>query len=281
MFLTDREILALIGGGAITGIMPLPADPYSQFSPVQPCSIDLTIGRIFVPGTSEDELGGAKRPKESHLMPPGHAALVETAEIFALPPDTGGIVTTPNRLSLAGLWLSTPSHVDPGFHGQIQFSVLNMSSQAYQLSPRGDLCTVLLFKLQYAPERDYQARGPNPNSAPQLFQDERRPELLSRLSPELLEVTKRTEKVVKDETAKAWRNLGLGAFVLAVVGVIGTSCAASLTGLSDVRRDVAETRVQLTERVNAIETRQALEERIRALELARTPSVVAPPTPAP
>ena len=53
MVLNDAEILKLLGKGLVSSDVTLPADPYAKDSPVQPSSLDLSIGEIFLPCTEE------------------------------------------------------------------------------------------------------------------------------------------------------------------------------------------------------------------------------------
>ena len=44
---------------------PVPAAPYGVNSPIQPASIDLTIGNIYLPGVKPKKSGSLDKPKGS------------------------------------------------------------------------------------------------------------------------------------------------------------------------------------------------------------------------
>lgn len=116
--MNDEDLVDRIGGTdpIITGVRE-PLDWYSKDSPIQSSSIDLTVGEIFVPGTPDDDEGGANKSLSEICLEQGHTAVVLSAEELKLPNDIAGIGSPPSRLSVRGLLLMNHGHVDPG--GQV------------------------------------------------------------------------------------------------------------------------------------------------------------------
>jgi deoxycytidine triphosphate deaminase len=120
-------------------------------SPVQPASIDLHVGYIYVPGTPKESLGGQGRGALSHTLRPGHSVVVSTYERINLPAHLGGIVFPPSRLSSSGILVANLGHIDPGFCGCLRFTIINMGGSDFPLERATDAVgTLLLFRLDSA-----------------------------------------------------------------------------------------------------------------------------------
>jgi dCTP deaminase len=117
-------------------------------SPIQPASIDLHVGHIYVPGTPPGSLGGEGRGALSHVLRPGDSVVVSTYERISLPAWLGGIVFPPSKLSSSGILVANIGHIDPGFQGQLRFTLINMGASDYPLE-RGVAAvgTLMLFRL--------------------------------------------------------------------------------------------------------------------------------------
>jgi deoxycytidine triphosphate deaminase len=87
---------------------------FDKDSPVQPSSIDLHIGSIYVPGTKHGEDGSEDKALTSHTLGPGQTALVTTLETLNLPNNVAAIGFPPSRISAQGILMTNPGHVDPG-----------------------------------------------------------------------------------------------------------------------------------------------------------------------
>jgi len=146
--LKDDELVGYVSGTKplITGV-PQPANWYGDDSPIQPSSIDLHIGDIFLPGVKKDDPGGVFRPKTEHILGPGRTAVVLTQEEFQLPGDIAGIGFPPSHVSFQGILMTNPGHVDPGYAGPMRFTVINMGSQDYILRRGDEIVTMLLIEL--------------------------------------------------------------------------------------------------------------------------------------
>lgn len=205
----------------ITGLEE-PRDWYSQTSPIQPTSIDLHIGDIFIPGTKKDALGGETQPLGKLILNTGQTAVLTTKEEFHLPSTIAGIGFPPSRVSFQGLLMTNPGHLDPGFVGQMRFSVINMGKEAISLRKDDPIVTVLLFELQQPVTKNYFERN---GSVPpgHLKQED-----INRLSPDFLEVDCRAENKAKEilkNAEKRWMIAGT------IVGALLTTAASILVAI--------------------------------------------------
>ena len=89
--LVDRDLLEAVKGEKpiVTGL-PDTADWYSKNSPIQAASIDLHVGEIYLPVTTESE-SGKPTPRDEHILEPGETAVVTTAETISLPSQVGAL----------------------------------------------------------------------------------------------------------------------------------------------------------------------------------------------
>src|SRR5205823_6027267 len=123
--LKDDQLVSLI-----TGSKPILIDHgytkdwYERSSPVQPCSLDLMIGNIFLPGAQRSEDGGEWRPEAAYFLKPGQTAIVTTREHLSLPPNIAAFGFPPSHVSATGLLMTNPGHVDPGYSGQMRFTII-------------------------------------------------------------------------------------------------------------------------------------------------------------
>lgn len=257
MFLADRDILELVKKGVIKNVA-LPEDPFDRNSPVQPCSIDLKVGQVLIPGVAPDEPGGADNPKrEQHVLMPGETALVTALEEFALPPDIAGFGFPPARMSRNGILMTNPGHIDPGYTGHVSFTLVNMGHEPYALVPGEDICTILLFRLTPAPQRDYPSRGPYPPADMKS--------LLSRLSRDFLDVKDRAQKVAGDAVKSAelrlkswqvWVPLAVAVLTL-LAGFIPL-----LVGHNNLKDEVSRLQTELAKQVAAVQDGFRMEKRV-------------------
>ena len=159
MFLSDAELVDL-DPKAISGL-DRSGDLYSAKSPIQPASVDLTIGDIFLPEISPGEPGSIQSPLTFHSLPAGHTAIVQTKEELNLPRDLAAIGFPPSsEVSFRGLLMTNPGHVDPGFKGRMKFVVINMGRESFHLKSGDIIVTLLFFRLDPAPMKSYSERNP-------------------------------------------------------------------------------------------------------------------------
>src|SRR5687768_7061533 len=136
MFLRDEEIKKLIEDGYIENVRSS-GNWNSADSPVQPCSLDLRIGRIYLPTARDSALGSCEKPLTAHTLGVGETVVVETMEVLHLPAHIGAFGFPPTSVSNVGVLVTNLGHIDPGFHGSIKFTLVNMGRKPYSLR-RGD-----------------------------------------------------------------------------------------------------------------------------------------------
>lgn len=230
--LTDKKLQELVTHGTpiVTGLPVPPAtwvkdSPlwYGKDSPVQPASIDLHIGEIFLPGANKEEPGNESAPLETYVLERGQTAVVRMLEEVALPAELAGIGFPPSHVSEMGILMTNPGHIDPGFKGKLRLTIINMGSKSFELRKCDIILTVLIFQLNPPAHKDYLNR-PDPTPHSHNIQP-----TLDRLSPDFLDINSRAKKIADDAVFKAqlWSG-GIATVVTALVGIITIFLANSL-----------------------------------------------------
>lgn len=165
--LSDNELLNLVDAGAISGLT-VPSDRFSYDSPVQPASVDLHIGGIYLPRAAADEAGGENHPLTEHLLKTGETVLIRTEEVLKLPNDVGGLAFPPSRFAVRALLVTNAGHVDPEYSGPLRFTIINMGHEPQKLENGARVGTLVLFRTKVQPQRGWTTRsggsGRNPNT---------------------------------------------------------------------------------------------------------------------
>jgi len=245
--LRDLDIQSLLEGPSpvVTNIRN-PGGPFTGDSPIQPASLDLTIGKVFLPERRERERGSLSYPIEEYSLGPGETAVVHTEQEMRLPDDLAGIAFPPDSVSKKALLITNPGHIDPGYHGPLKFTIINMGQEPFDLK-RGDaIATLLLFKLAGPCQSGWLTRHGNQPGAGVTDP------MLGRLSKDFVNVGQRAERVAREQVRKAEL---IGALVLFLVTIITIVGAFIPTYLVEVRRaNDAPQRVAVVEqRLQAIE----------------------------
>jgi dCTP deaminase len=228
-------------------------------SPVKGASVYLTVGQIFLPGRSPDDLGSANKPVSDISLLPGHTAVLRTAERILIPSNVAGIAFPPSRnISLAGLLTTNPGHVDPGYKGHLHLTVINMGSSPFNITRGQQIMRLLLFSLSQAVKTvDFHQ--------PSIIDEE----LLARLSKDFLDIDSRVTAAARkaveeaDLRIKRWQVLGplFGGIVTALAGVF----ALYYSGTAELRAQIARIEGKLSVIVTFSDIKN-LEERLRKLE---------------
>ena len=246
MFLRDEDIKSLVSNGSIINVADMTSNPDGPMSPIQPCSLDLTIGKIFLPRTASGNLGGCDIPKEDHSLKVGETVVVETAEVFHLPRDIGGFGFPPTSVSNVGVLITNLGHIDPGYDGTIRFTLVNMGSHYYSLKKGQVIYTLLLFKLGAAPVQDYRERHPEVDRTIGFIGVKQ--ELLYKLSRDFLDVEHRAQDAAKSSVTSELRTPLFTAMTTGIVAVLTLGGGA---GLAYYRVDQVEK--NLTELENKLQ----------------------------
>jgi len=240
--LIDKELVELVKNKKITEVTEPPQDWYSKISPVQPTSIDLHIGKIFVPEVERDRRGGIINPKtDYHTLNSGETAFIETAEKLNVPSDIAGFGFPPASTAVKGLLMTNPGHIDPGFIGNLTFTLINMGREPFTIR-RGDiLFTTLWIKLSCNVEKDYKTRtgalatGVNEGN-------------IDVLSKDFLDVNNRAKKIAKSYIA--WATIiaaSISVFAAGIQYALSNSNANN-TRLEELTKSIAVLEVKLEER---------------------------------
>lgn len=88
-------------------------------------------------------------------IPPGQIAHLLTAEHLSIPADVLGFISVKFSLKRKGLVNISGFHVDPGFEGQLVFSVLNAGPQTIVITPGDRAFLLWLCNLDQASDQPY------------------------------------------------------------------------------------------------------------------------------
>lgn len=263
MFLSDEELLKL--DPAIIKGLNRSGDLYAAQSQIQPASVDLTIGDIFLPEIPQGEKGSIESPLTFHSLRAGHTAIVQTKEELDLPRNLAAIGFSPSSVSSRGLLMTNPGHVDPGYKGRMKFTVINMGRESFALNSGDIIVTLLFFQLDPPAKQSYSERN-------QTIKGNVGEEQLSRLAKDFLDFERRAEDAAKKAEREArWWTAGVP-IVGALIGVIGTIVAAyffTVSRVHDVEKRMVENKASLDIDIGKINNRlddQNLLRRIEALE---------------
>ena len=269
--LRDHDLIANIigkpGSRYIEGI-ELPADPYSKDSPVQGASVDLHIGRIYLPGRKENDDGGALNPRSDHVLKTGETAVVTTRETLHLPDTVAAFGFPPSRVSFRGLLMTNPGHVDPGYEGVMRFTVINMAREVYSLRSGDRIVTLLLFKLETAVDADWKKRnpggeekGPSPISQANI----------NRLSKDFVEMENRAKKIARRQGVKWSVGISLGVTVfVAILQLLSSGHLFSRADVEELKRRQELVEYDVKNRVNVEQKLQDFDNRLKELERAKS-----------
>lgn len=253
--LRDTDLVSKVTGAnpIVTGFPPIPAKPpglavpsdyYGPESPVQPASIDLHVGDIFIPGSKSTKKGSVGRPVEDIALGCGDTVVITSLEQLHLPTDLAAIGFPPAHLSFRGLLMTNPGHVDPGFVGHLRFAVMNVGKESITLRRNDPIVTMLFFQLAPlpvgTPVTDWATRH---GGAPQrpLAQDQ-----VDCLSKDYLDVSNRAETAATKAVGKSELSVKLLGLALPVVTSLLTGLIvgyfALLQPYNEVKRDLNEVR---------------------------------------
>src|SRR5271155_4044743 len=83
-------------------------------SHIQPCSVDLHIGDIYLPGDSAPGLPGNLLARNELTLATGQTAVLVTRERLNMARNWAAYGFPPSHVSAGGLLMTNPGHIDPG-----------------------------------------------------------------------------------------------------------------------------------------------------------------------
>ena len=266
MLLSDEELLKL-DPTIITGL-DRSGDLCGARSRIQPASVDLTIGDIFLPEMNQDQDGSLQKPLKFHRLRSGHTAIVQTEEKLDLPSDLAAIGFPPSSVSSQGLLMTNPGHVDPGYKGRMKFTVINMGRESFSLKTGDIIVTLLFFRLTRAAKRSYSERNP-------VIIGDVTDQQLSMLAKDFLDFERRAEDVAKKTVQmERWWNVGIpvvGTLIGVAVVVIGSYLSIS-SKLNEFEIKLTESKFALQKEITGLRNQleqRSLEKRVEDLEKVR------------
>lgn len=165
---------------------------------VQPSSVDLTVGRIFVPPRNDDDDQMVKEADGFYILKQGGSVLVTTREKICLPSSLAGIMLPKNgHFALKGVSVTNFGHVDPGFDGYLRYTIINMGRDDFRVEVGLTVAHLLIFKLEEPAKPDW--TGVSAHSA---SSHESHARVLSR---DFLSISDRIETVTRDLVDRAMR----------------------------------------------------------------------------
>jgi dCTP deaminase len=196
---------------------------------IQPASIDVTIGQIFIPplaGSDNDPDGQEVIVcNDFYDLKPGSVALVKSEERIVIPSNLGGFVFPKNGdFALKAVLFTNFGHIDPGFKGHLKFTVINMGKTNFKLKRGERIAGLVLFSLSaptppYIPKFDAESFYSHAKTLPRVF----------------LDIDARVAEGVKAQAKAEWSARESKNLLLA----IGTAVLATAIGLGSLIGPVA------------------------------------------
>jgi dCTP deaminase len=193
-FLTDtvlRSAAASSPATLIEGINPNQVD-----NDIRGCSVDLHVGDIYRPGIEAQSPGSASTPNRLQLvLNEGETAVIQTVERFKLDGKHAAFVLPVSSISVQGLLMTNPGHVDPGYEGHVHVTVINMGKKPFAIQPKMRFLRAFIYQLDQPVASPKTSSGSANTAVTQ--------ELLDKLSPDFLSVNARAASAAKKEVEAA------------------------------------------------------------------------------
>ena len=148
-FLTDKEIKER--GRELLG-------EYFDAEQAVGASYDLSLGEeVYISGQDYPQKLSKSKPFVS--LPRGQFALLMTKEYVTVPPDHLGFISIRFGIKAQGLINVSGFHVDPGFEGNIVFSVFNAGPSDVVLKYGEPVFMIFFYKLQHDVDKGYEGES--------------------------------------------------------------------------------------------------------------------------
>ena len=190
------------------------AQAITDKSQLQPASFDLSVGKIYLPGVKEDDEGGVNHPLTWHKLPRGSTAVILTKEELHLPDYLAAFGFCPSDISFKGLLMTNPGHVDPGYDGNMRFTVINMGSEPFELREGLQIATLLFFKIEAESPSSWRKNNPSLCNRPITKAD------LSKLSVDFLDVEERAKNIAQSTVYRSDRLFFFSTLLLSLLAVL-------------------------------------------------------------
>jgi dCTP deaminase len=235
--LIDKELVGLIQTGLIEDFKNPPANWYDKNSLVQPASIDLHIGKIYLPEIKKNKRGSIENPKTNyHTLQPGETVLVEVDEMLNVPPDHAGFGFPPSSTAVKGILMTNPGHIDPGFRGHLTFTLINMGKDPFTIKCDDIIFTTLWVRLSSSVEKDYYSRSA---VVPGVKEEN-----VDVLSKDFLNVDKRSKEIAN-------KRIALASTIALLISTLGLGVQYYFSSHGAIKNEVTE----LSKKVAVIESK--------------------------
>jgi deoxycytidine triphosphate deaminase len=267
MILSHDEILALCRDaaaplitvdGSSSPFLTQVTSASPKDSPIQPASLDLTIGDIYVPPPIKRLTSTAAITSQGKIvLEPGHTVVVNTGETLNLSANIAAFGFPPTTLSSRGILMTNPGHVDPGYKGKLHFTLINMGRTQFELETGMKVVTLLLTSVEHPSSADW-------SSLSRTVPDKPETETLNNLSPDFLDFQNRATQAAQVVLQRSnWLMM-----YLPIVLAAGAFIATFLSSGVNERTTDHEKRISALES-NRITTRvDSLSEAVNRLERA-------------
>jgi len=206
-------------------------------SSIQPCSVDLHIGEVFLPGEASEATPGTLKPRTEVTLATGQTAVIVTGETLNFPNNWAAYGFPPSHVSARGLLMTNPGHIDPGYHGSLRFTVINMSAEPFPLRTGDAIVTLLIDKLVSGVHSDFTTRNGGGIMGRPGWDE------VNRLSKDFVNVEERAKKIANDAGIKWTLIIGtLATIATLIFGYIHES------GIDDLKAKIGV----LEERINGV-----------------------------
>jgi len=265
--LSDKELHQKITSGELISVGFSKSDKMcwtAKDSAIQPSSLDLHIGDIYIPHTKNKSF-------VDYCLKPGETVVIRTREKLELPDNVAAIGFPPTVMSRKAILTTNPGHVDPGYRGVFHITLINMGKKTYPLK-KGDLIvTLLFFELDNNVYRGYMQRvndSCEEETCPCNGKDEcddnydksgNEPGELDYLASDFMDFECRTKEIAEKAVKKAEITLGHMKIWVPVLAVV-------ISGIFAYLNVVKSGKIELLEKINAETRLQKIEKNIDEFE---------------
>jgi len=214
MVLNDSDIIAQVGQGIVPSGLQQPANWYAKDSPVQPASLDLTVGGIFLPCNEDQNTAAPPLGRTQFVLKPGRTAIVLTQEEVKMPPDLVALGFPPSRVSVQGILMTNPGQIDPGYQGPLRFTVINMGSKEYVLRKGDAIVSLVILRLTNPSSKDWLVRNSGKKGGPINWEN------LKHVSSDFVNVESRAQEIANKAVRDADIKIKRAGIIMTVLAVL-------------------------------------------------------------